>query len=100
MNKRVFYSRRSTIKKGFLRFHTCNTPVDWEGDSKAEWNYEITYWNLEKNRRFIALAITEETWVSVETESIAFYLHDKEGINRVHWGCLFLELGRFYWATI
>jgi hypothetical protein len=82
-------------EKAFLRFSTSNTPPEWGGDSKTEWKYEITYWNLKNNRRFIALATNITTYVSEETESYAFYIHDKNGINRVQWDAFSWNLGDF-----
>jgi len=81
--------------KGFLRFHTSNTPLDWDGDAETEWYYEMTYWNLKDNRRFIALVSNVVTWVSKETASVAFYVHDREGVNKVHWDAFSWNLGDF-----
>ncbi|WP_020570523.1 hypothetical protein [Neolewinella persica] len=81
--------------KGFLRFHTSNTPLDWDGDAETEWSYEMTYWNLKDSRRFIALVTNVVTWVSEETDSTAFYVHDREGVKKVHWDGFSWDLGDF-----
>ncbi len=69
------------VNKGFIAFTTQNTPPEWDGDSKTEWNYQITYWIQPNGDRIIALATTEYTWVS-ESSSVEFYLHSKEGIEQ------------------
>lgn len=83
---------------GFFAFRTLNTPPDWDGDSKAELEYTMTYWNLGDSTRFIALSTTESTWVNNETIAVSFYRHDKTGVHSIDWDTWTWNLGDFIGA--
>lgn len=93
--KKTFFVHSLNYKKAFLSFETRRTPPSWDGDSKAETLYEITYWNLTDKSRLIALCSTVSTWVSGQSDSISFYIHDKKGINRIQLDSLSWDLGEF-----
>ena len=93
--KKTFFVHSLNYKKAFLSFETQRTPPKWDGDSKPEVFYAITYWNLTDKRRLIALCSTERTWVSEQSDSILFYIHDKNGVNRIQLESLSWDLGEF-----
>ena len=91
----TFYIRSLNYKKGFLSFQTHHTPPSWDGDSKMDMYYEITYWNLTDKNRLIALCSTEKSWVLDQSDSVLFYIHDKKGINSIQLDSLSWDLGKF-----
>lgn len=93
--KKTFSIRSLNYKKAFLSFQTTHTPPHWDGDAKEETLYEITYWNLRDKSRLIALCNTARTWVSEQSDSILFYIHDKNGINRIQLDSVSWNLGTF-----
>ena len=79
--------RNSTYKlevlnaqSGYMFFMTQHTPDNWDGDSKAEWAYEIKYWAQSPVQRLIAVNKTQITWVSTQSH-IDFYVHDQDGLR-------------------
>lgn len=93
--KKTFFVQSLNYKKAFLSFQTQHTPPNWDGDAETEMFYQITYWNLRDKSRLIALCSTVRTWVSEQSDSILFYIHDKKGINSIQLNSLSWDLGKF-----
>ena len=68
--------------KGFIGFRTQNTPLDMDGDSETEYEYEITYWIQSDSSRIVAFCKSKYTYVDEESE-LTFFLHDRNGINKI-----------------
>ncbi len=93
--KKSFTLHDLNYKNAFLSFQTKNTWPPIDGDSETEWYYELCYWNLQNNTRFIALNTRVITWVSEETESFSFYIHNRDGVTSVKWEAFRWNLGDF-----
>ena len=80
--RRLFLLHKLDQENRYISFSTSNTPPNWDGDSKTEYSYEITYWDVSPNRRIIAINKTRTTWVE-SLSSIQFYAHDEKGIQAI-----------------
>ena len=54
------------LETAYLSFSTQNTPTNWDGDSKTEWAYQMTYWVIAPTQRLVAVNKTKVTWVPSE----------------------------------
>ena len=78
--KKRFLLHKLDQENRYISFSTSNTPPNWDGDSKTEFSYGITYWDVSPDRRIIAINKTRTTWVE-SLSSLHFYTHDEKGIQ-------------------